>query len=288
MKSEHNGKNILIKIGLEVFFLVGGLLFFSFCRQKTNYPPQVCKTGSVEIAGHSYDIVTFGSFPQSKSNDDNTFIEEPITWRVVEKKQGKALLVSEKVLFGGVPFYEHYTSDRTIENKIIYANNYEHSEIRAYLNGLSFVDLKKTETKWENNGFLQKAFTEAEQEIIAVTKVDNSIKQMNLKDKPKMEKDYSCQNTLDKVFLLSEYEINNPKYGFINDETRIRGVTDYGINNQAWSSKDKNGIWWLRTPYYQYASRGMLITYTGKTEEQTNRVRDTGTGIVPAIWINLE
>lgn len=275
------------------FITILTLLFIISCTAPVvnyKYPAAVKKIRTTEINGISYDIVTFGNFAQTLSDDGESFLNEPLEWRVICKKDKKAFLVSEKVIMGNVPFYENFTSNRMIDGKVIYPNNYEHSEIRAYLNGLSYTDLKKIENRWENRGFLQQAFTKEEQDIICTTRVDNSVKQMSPDGKTRMNAVFVCNNTNDKIFLLSEKEVNTPEYGFVDDNSRIRGVTDYAIDNIAWhaGTENRGGIWWLRSPYWEYTSRASLVLYKGEVDDKTNRVRDTGTGVVPALWINLE
>jgi len=123
-----------------------------------------------------------------------------------------------------------------------------------------------------------------------ITNVDNSEKQMKLTEDSDSHKRYVCRNTRDKVFLLSMKEINNPELGFVNDSSRIRPATDYAYDNMAFRSglAEKGGIWWLRSPVYNYASRAYLVLYTGEADNKTNRTRDPTTGIVPALWVPLK
>ena len=70
---------------------------------------------------------------------------EPIKWRVLTDSYtgadadsgNKTLLFCESGIYAGVPYYDN-TTERTIGEETIYPNNYEHSRIRAWLNGLSF------------------------------------------------------------------------------------------------------------------------------------------------------
>jgi len=285
--------NYLRKFVASIVLCLFGSAFFISCtedKETGNYPSLVNVVRTTEINGVTYDIVTFGNFPQALDASGENYLTEPIEWRVICKKNKKAFLVSEKELMGNVPFYENFTTNRTINGKTVYPNNYEHSEIRAYLNGLSYIDVKKVEKRWENRGFLQQAFSKEEQAIISVTKVDNSAKQMSPDGKNRINEVFACKDTLDKIFLLSENEINNPEYGFVDNKSRIRGVTDFAIKNIAWhaGTEERGGIWWLRSPFCEYSSRALLVLYTGEIDNKTNRVRDTGTGVVPALWINLE
>lgn len=141
-----------------------------------------------------------------------------------------------------------------ISFQIIKKTNYAHSQARAFLNGLSFgygqneFGSETVNKKWENKGFLQSAFTSAAQGKIAVTTVDNSAASAGTL----YTRDSAlCENTKDKVFLLSGKEVSTVEYGFPKDDkngsTRIRNLTGYAKSN----FKDWNGMnyyWWLRTP----------------------------------------
>ena len=84
---------------------------------------------------------------------------------------------------------------------------------------------------WLNSDFYNKAFTDKQKELIENT---------TLKD---------ISNVTDKVFLLSEEEIENTSYGFNSNNDRCKKVTDYAKANFAYEGKEnKNGEYWLRTP----------------------------------------
>ena len=269
-------------------YVILSFVAFAFisCTQNYDYPEAVTKIDEIVIENKTFDIVTFGRFPQSK-NEDDEYNVEPVKWRVAQKKGKRAMLICENVLNGSIPFYENFSDNRTVDGKTIYPNNYEYSEVRAYLNGLSYPDLKKTESKWNGKGFLQTAFTIEEQELILTTKIDNSEAQYANQSALK-KKEYICRNTRDKIFLLSKKDIENPELGFTGNESRVRNVTDYAYDHMAFRSNLSNGIWWLRTPVQLYASRAYVVLYTGEDDEtKTNRVRDPITGVVPALWIKL-
>ncbi len=283
----NNCKSIKTNMKKSALIIISFISFvFSSCTQKYNYPEAVTKIDEIIIENKTYDIVTFGRFPQSK-NEAGGYNVEPVKWRVAQKHGNQAMLICENVLTGNIPFYENFSDNRTVDGETIYPNNYEYSEIRAYLNGLSYPDLKKTETKWEGNGFLQTAFTADEQELILTTVIDNSEAQY-ANQSVLGKKEYLCRNTRDKIFLLSKKDIENPELGFTGNDSRIRLVTDYAYAHMAFRSNLSNGIWWVRTPVQMYASRAYVVIYTGEADEnKTNRVRDPVTGVVPALWIKL-
>ena len=84
------------------------------------------------------------------------FKVEPIKWRVLEEADGTYTLLSEYII-DGQAFYTSF-NNRTIGDQTIYANNYEHSTIR----------------EWLNNAFYNKAFSTPEKVSILTTLVDNS------------------------------------------------------------------------------------------------------------------
>ena len=78
-------------------------------------------------------------------HSDSYYKVEPIVWRVLNKDYsgtGKALLLAEKILTGGIPYYVDLNTRAirgagTIEEmpNTVYPNNYKYSTIRAWLNG---------------------------------------------------------------------------------------------------------------------------------------------------------
>ena len=248
------------------------------------------------------EIISFGSFPQSKKADEITvdrndykdtgyfryykgsdgewyvysgeyYKVEPIKWKVITTNyngSGKTLLLAENII-SFCPYYADYT--RTIDSITIYNNNYKHSEIRAYLNGLSYItkasenDEQKISDNWLNKGFLQTAFNEEEQAKIAVTDVDNS------------SKSYACEDTLDKLFLLSNLELEDPEYGFackIFDDTQIREYTDFA-NTEYLAI-----FWWLRTPDNEDDKKSYAVLQNFYKEWESS----AKLGVVPALCLD--
>ena len=217
------------------------------------------------------------------------FKVEPIKWRVLtDNYSGKKLLLAENILTANVPYYE-YTDTRTIEGETVYANNYKHSQIRAYLNGLTYQGPSSEITKYNGNGFLQTAFTQNAQGLIAETVVDNSPETTEKIESTYATK-YACENTTDKIFLLSVSEVNNRDYFFAKyywDEgnPRIRYATDYAkANYLALYSTDKDCNWWLRSPYYDISSYAHVASKSGSFE---NHAGFAFCGVVPALSISF-
>ena len=206
------------------------------------------------------------------------FKVEPIVWRVLtENYNGKALLLAEKVLTGGIV----WDDDK---------NNYMESNIRRWLNGNSGTAAQSDYVN--GTGFLQTAFTVNAQNLIAATTVDNSEGSTFGTGETQQANQSVCSNTTDKIFLLSQQEATTSGYGFAaygeSDSTRIRVTTDYakatGANQD--STADYGGWWWLRSPIYGSESYARVINNRGRAN--LNRDVDyTDGGVVPALCVQL-
>ena len=188
------------------------------------------------------------------------FKVEPIVWRVLNKdyaSTNKALLLAESILTGGIK----WANSR---------NNYMQSYIRQWLNGNSGT--RETSDYNGDAGFLQTAFTESAQKLIADTSVDNS-----------------ADSTTDKIFLLSHQEATNSEYGFAAHNTRIRVTTDYAKATGAYQgdpSAGYGGWWWLRSPNFYNVSFACFINDYGNADYYI-RVDYAIGGVVPALSISL-
>ena len=282
------------------------------------------KVDTVTINGTSYDIVTFGLWPQTikadsvtvdtnvnehhgaftycKGSDGEWYVKqaekaygndykysdgtttvgqggtsekwfkvEPIKWRVLATNYGGAkLLLAESILTGGVPYYLN-TSSRTIGGATVYANNYKYSTIRAWLNGAYEADDTQDKTH-AGKGFLQSAFTAAQQAAIKTTTVDNSARSTNPDANATQwnsgENQYASDTpTSDKIFLLSEKEVTASAYGFAAYDSygagnkRIRVTTDFAKATGAYQNSNAGlgGWWWRRSPscYSDHSARSV-------------------------------
>ena len=76
--------------------------------------------------------------------------------------------------------------------------------------------------------------------------MDNSAASTGDSDNP-----YACENTNDKVFLLSYSDATNTNYGFDSDwrfsPSRVAKPTDYALARGAYQYNGV-GLWWLRSP----------------------------------------
>ena len=191
------------------------------------------------------DAVEFGSYRQGAAEFGGA---EPIEWLVLDKRDDKVLLVSRRALD-----CKTYNDERE-------GVTWETCSLRA----------------WLNEEFFEEAFSEAEQALIARTKVPN----------PGNER-YETEggrDTVDAVFLLSTAEVGRyfPSVG-----DRVCRPTDYAISR----GPRANGVtvaccWWLRSPgdgprnAAGVDSDGSVDLIGWLGDYVVNAVR-------PALWVNL-
>ncbi len=222
-------------------------------------------------AGYKYSDGT--NVAQASANSYKYFKVEPIRWVVLtDNYSGKKLLHSEKILIG-----RRYDAD---------SNNYKNSEIRSWLNG----------------DFYNTAFTSSEQNRIADTNVDNSARSTNPDSNPNQwnggANPYVCENTTDRIFLLSVQEVTKSEYGFAEynvykgdsngttESTRIRMTTDFAKASGAYQNTTAGygGNWWLRSPYDFTSDRAHTVTFYGHADSVED-VRQKNGGVVPALTL---
>ena len=211
------------------------------------------------------------------------FNVEPIKWRIIsENADGSYQLYSEYLL--DATSYCDFDYVRKINEVDIYQNNYKYSNIRAWLNGYNGTEYKITD--YTNKGFVDVAFKEEEKGAIVTTEVDNSASTTY-----SSPNEYACENTNDKIYLLSYKDMYNTSYGFTDDESRYAQVTDYvKAKGVYWSTSTQyldNGYYWLRSPYDGYSSYAVRVEYDGDIYYYDNVSRTNG-GVRAACNINLE
>ncbi|MBP3743654.1 MAG: hypothetical protein J6J00_11790 [Treponema sp.] len=236
-----------------------------------------------KVTAKTTDNPVFTDGSNVNSGTEYYFKVEPIIWRVLtDNYSGKKLLLAESILTANILYYGNY-EQRQLDGKSIYANNYNYSNVRAYLNGEKnqFVTDGGTATEydidWSEKGFLQIAFTANQQKKIAETIVDD---------------------TNDKIFLLSTEELKTRDYGFTasDDESytgqthsRQRIPTDYALANGcsekigSYYGNSTFGCWWTRTP----ASTSSYVhdVYWNGNTGHSYGVGDYFVGIVPALCV---
>ena len=190
------------------------------------------------------DVIRFGKYQQSGSDS----AKEDVEWIVLDKKDGRALVISKYVLD---------------------CHQYHHTKMNVTWESCSL-------RKWLNNEFLNSAFSASE--IAKIPTVTVSA------DLVPTSKATSGNNTQDKIFLLSFPEAK--KY-FNTNEARIGKPTSYAVTLGAGKNTNGEGCrWWLRSPGYDQCSAsnvgdsGGISTYGSLVNVESVTVR-------PAMWLEL-
>lgn len=216
------------------------------------------------------------------------FKYEPIKWRILEENDGKAFLISDTALYSrDMDDIITYNHKKITEDDWYYYCNYAASDLR----------------KWLNGSFYNDAFSDGQKDMIAVTTVSNG------KDSY-WDDDYAlywCEDTEDKVFLLSEKEVIDAKYGFTaaddpfetKDTARRLQASDYALANGCFSVIDgkdegnnakyeaEKGCYWRLRSFGWEISDGVVVTPDGNIDCIDAGNFDTYYGIAPVIWLNL-
>ena len=180
-------------------------------------------SGTLVRGGFAYHVGSDGNY--YVKHNTSYYKVEPIVWRVLNAKDGKynesenPLLLAENILTGGIEWDDS-------------KNNYQESNIRKWLNGNS-SDTVESDYNGDA-GFLQTAFTIEAQKLITPTPVDNSAtstlpniltEEQKTTDWNNGENEYACEDTTDKIFLLSEQEATMSDYGFAEYTASGQGNT---------------------------------------------------------------
>ena len=184
------------------------------------------------------------------------FKYEPIAWRILSESDGTALILCDMIIDAQEYDYENGSYD----------NNYANSTIRA----------------WLNETFYNTAFSKLQKEIILTTTVDNSVSSTGYSSNP-----YACEDTSDKIFLLSYKEVTNSAYGFSSsfstyDEARQKKNTDYAKAQGVWSAA--YGCWLLRSPRNSNSLSARIVIGSYVNYDY---VYNSYYGVVPALQIRL-
>ena len=195
----------------------------------------------------------------------------PIKWRV---------LPSGKLLAESIVETTPYKS--AFKKSTPWSNNYKESDVRNYLNG----------------SFLKGAFTDEQRQKLKLTEICNAVSHSTdssgvvTKADGSAENtvDYSCENTSDAIFLLSEWEVTTTSDNFgvynANDSARIRKPTDWARANGAYyAAGTEAGYWWLRSPYYYADFYVQGVSPSGDANGAEAAMLDD-TGVVPALCVN--
>ncbi len=213
-----------------------------------------------------------GSPVKKRDNSSYRYFKlEPVKWRVLTedyKGTGNWLLMAENVLFA----CGFVNSDK--------ASSYAYSSTGSSSGNNRGIRYNL------NNTFYEKSFSETEKAQIVKTLVDNSKNSTRDYAGSLSGYNYNGEDCEDFIFLLSEYEITNPDYGFKAynqaDDLRVRIQTDYAqANNLYWYG---TGVqYWTRSLWGQYYPR--YINSDGRANLESNAGHNKFIGVVPAMCI---
>ena len=195
-----------------------------------------------------------------------------LDWRVLEVSDGKALLLSDRIL------------SKQSFNAAHIMVAWDESDIRQYLNGKFYND----------------TFSEAEKGQITETLVKNAWNPWFPESNSSFTW-YSMPKGLDvtdKVFLLSIDEVVQ-YFGDSGDlEKWAGGVTimndDFNEARVAQTEDGNPAWWWLRSPGLHYAACGTsfnnaaCVAAHGGLALEGNMVNSEYGGVRPALWVSLE
>ena len=202
-------------------------------------------------AAEKGDTVTFGRFEQDNNPGNGP---EPIDWIVLDKVDGKLLLLSSACLAGKAYNAESFAPV-----------TWETCSLRAWLGG----------------EFFDSAFSEREREAVASV--------VNRNDDHSTVGTPGGKDTEDRVFLLSESDaviyLNND---YDQDTIGRAMASDYAVANGLQTDEDGLCSWWLRSPgMYEYIAQ--FVDQQGKPYPNGGSTDiDYLFGVRPALWVDLD
>lgn len=250
-------------------------------------PSDYMKYADISYNGEKYRAVTFSTYRKQwtgfKSNkytnhtyQDNNgyyinkvywFKYDPIEWKVLDYDTG---LIMCQTLIDSQPYTNYIDIDMFNydfygdKDGLYYANNYENSSIR----------------KWLNNDFYNTAFSDDQKENIKETNISTPSYSVNYSI-------YNSSDVNDRVFLLSYGDLLNINYGFstsvYNDEKRRISGTDYALSQGLMSGSNPASSYYLRTAGNE--SRAVCSVSSDGYLETGNSADGTFYGVCPAMCI---
>ncbi|MCR4630354.1 MAG: DUF6273 domain-containing protein [Treponema sp.] len=225
------------------------------------------------------DNTTYSNGEKGEEGRESWFKVEPIMWRVISdydddgdtSTPGKTLLVAEKVIYSC-----EINDDDNARGEIL-ANNYKESRMRAFLNGYEYNKQGTQSSEFVSKGFLQTAFDSTLLQMIETVTVRNGVE-------TGAESGYECEDTQDKVFLLTKNEGNDSSM-FPDSSLYKHYCTDFALAtsiSQATSNTSNSEIW-LRTPTVQSGTVCSARIYSSSIY---NSVPSCSLGFFPAICIS--
>ena len=209
---------------------------------------------------NTMDCIYFGSYWQEDTNGDGVADKNddktPVRWRILSREGNKVFLLSEEAI-ECMPYNDSGKEDIIWENCSL--------------------------RKWLNNDFYENTFNDDEKQAIKETVIENYMSNY-------LSGGMRNYDTQDKIYLLSEGEIENPDYGFKNDYyirsmTRKAKATDYVKEKYDSYINDEGYVeWYLRTPKgFGYAD---IVAPEGSLSNNYTYL-DEVFAVRPALWLDL-
>ena len=220
-----------------------------------------------------------GHYHWGEEDEWHYFRFDPIRWRVIGLNNGAACLMADKLL----DCQPYHTDDGPV--------TWEGSTVRSWLNSYPAED-NIAGIDYRGKGFLDIAFSAAQQEAIIRTKVEN---------RPNGHYGTDCGNdTEDYVFLLSNDEVfssdtaaRNGFYaasGHDDPAKRFRSTMYAKCRGAWWSSVNRymgNSFWFMRTNGYNQESVTYICDF-GYIYRRGTIATCEDAGLLPALWIDLD
>ena len=233
------------------------------------------KAGSADAAAESREQ----HYRFSDPGEWHYFAVLPISWRILDIQDGKALLLADRMP-DSMPFH---TADEDV--------TWRESTLRSWLNGYD-ASGNLQGISYEGAGFLDLAFTADERDAILPVQCDN-----------KANHDYgtdSGPDTEDYLFILSNEEVFEGdvagRYGFepsrnYDDPAKRFTSTLYAKFRGAWWSPVAayagNSFWFMRTSGYTPRSVTYICDF-GFVYSKGTLVTCSDAGVLPAMWVDLD
>lgn len=200
--------------------------------------------------------IRFGKYPQGANGE-----VEPLFWRVLAVENGRALLITEK-LIDAKPYNDN--------DDLRMSKTWGTCTLMRWLN------------KESKDGFIGSAFGEVEKAQIFIKHNENP-------DNPSYGTK-GGKETDDKVFLLS---IGEARKYFRDATDRMAAVSPYTAKKEPLlddkcrlSNGEQTGGWWLRSPG-GLSGAAACVTRDGSVDEYGRNVVNSGICVRPALWLNL-
>ncbi len=221
-----------------------------------------------------WDCIWFGNYWQEDTNGDGKADKKdektPIKWRVLSVEGDDVFLVADKNL------------DCQSYNDTFPEVTWGTCTMRSWLNGYG-AESNEEGKDYSDNNFLNTAFSMGEQSVIKTVNVVNN-----------ENSEYGTESgndTMDKVYLLSVYEVTKPAYGFVShgstSTTRVAIDTAYTTGGEIESeyTASAGDFWWLRSLGDSSSSAFFVDIFGNIYDDNFAELRNFA--VRPALHLNL-